>query len=68
MSHVEYNFLQGQNNFLHAEPEIQGIMLAGGVLQDATLAKQTAASMRAVFAPKVGTSHAVNRLCCQVKL
>jgi hypothetical protein len=29
------------------------MLLAGGVLHDATLAKQTAAGMRAVFAPKV---------------
>ena len=36
-----------------ADLEIQGVMLAGGVLQDATLAKQSAASVRAVFAPKV---------------
>lgn len=30
------------------------MLLAGGVLRDATLAKQTAAAMRTVFAPKVG--------------
>lgn len=36
-----------------ADLEVQGVMLAGGVLQDATLAKQCAASVRAVFAPKV---------------
>ena len=36
-----------------ADLEVQGVMLAGGVLQDATLAKQSAASMRTAFAPKV---------------
>jgi hypothetical protein len=35
------------------DAETKGVMLAGGVLQDATLARQSAASMRAVFAPKV---------------
>ena len=39
---------------LHADCKVQGIILAGGVVQDATLAKQTAATVRAVFAPKVG--------------
>lgn len=32
-----------------------GVLLAGGVLRDATLAKQSAAAMRAVFAPKVAS-------------
>ena len=41
-----------------AGPEVQGILLAGGVLRDATLAKQTAGSVRAVFAPKVAGAHA----------
>ena len=37
---------------------MQGILLAGGVLRDATLAKQTAGSVRAVFAPKVSGARA----------
>ena len=39
---------------LLADPMVQGVMLAGGVLQDAMLAKQSASSVRTVFAPKVG--------------
>ncbi len=38
---------------LPADCQVHGLMLAGGVIQDATLAKQTAASVRAVYAPKV---------------
>lgn len=40
--------------WLRADPMIQGVMLAGGVLQDAMLAKQSALAVRTVFAPKVG--------------
>ena len=39
-----------------AGPELQGVLHAGGVLQDATVPKQTAATVRAVYGPKV--SHA----------
>ncbi|BDA51455.1 probable oleandomycin polyketide synthase, modules 5 and 6 [Coccomyxa sp. Obi] len=39
-------------------PPVAGVLLAGGVLRDATLAKQTASSMRAVFAPKVAGAEA----------
>jgi KR domain len=34
-------------------PELQGVLHASGVLQDATLPKQTAAGVRAVYGPKV---------------
>ena len=40
--------------WLRADSMIQGVMLAGGVLQDAMLAKQSALAVRTVFAPKVG--------------
>ena len=40
--------------WLRADSVIQGVILAGGVLQDAMLAKQSASSVRTVFAPKVG--------------
>jgi acyl carrier protein len=45
----------------HAGPQLEGILLAGGVLRDATLAKQTAGSVRAVFAPKVAGVQAALR-------
>ena len=34
------------------QPQILGVVHAGGLLQDATLARQTPAIMRAVLAPK----------------
>lgn len=44
-------------------PPLQGVLHAAGVLADATVAKQTIAGLRAVFAPKVlpvdGWSHAI---------
>lgn len=36
----------------HAGPHLEGILHAGGVLRDELIANQTAAGMRAVFAPK----------------
>ena len=51
-AHCQTSFLS--QAWLRADPMIQGVMLAGGVLQDAMLAKQSASSVRTVFAPKVG--------------
>ena len=45
-----------------AGPELVGVLHAGGVLQDALLPNQTAAGVRAVFAPKASGSANLARL------
>lgn len=50
---------------MHGSDLIPCILAAGGVLQDALLAKQSAASLRAVLAPKLsGTAGAAAALVC----
>ena len=39
--------------WVNAGPEVTGVLLAGGVLRDATLSKQTLSGVRQVCAPKV---------------
>ena len=54
MLHADCHTRLPPQAWLPADPIIQGVMLAGGVLQDAMLAKQSASTVRTVFAPKVG--------------
>ena len=42
-------------------PPVAGIMNSGGILQDAVITAQTAASVRAVFAPKLVSAAAMQR-------